>query len=182
MFYAFDAKNAEHEAAAEEYLKGYCETSGSPLEYESKATKRGEFNDFKNMFTLLGGILSLIIGFVGILNFFNTVMAGIIARKNEIAVLQAIGMTGKQVKEMLIIEGMIYTVGSGLVALILSLLFVPAVNGIANGIFWFYSDNFSITPVMLMLPVMALLGILVPLMSYKGLSKASIVERIREIG
>jgi putative ABC transport system permease protein len=182
MFYAFDTKNAEHEATAEEYLKGYCEASGSPLEYESKATKRGEFNDFKNMFTLLGGILSLIIGFVGILNFFNTVMAGIIARKNEIAVLQAIGMTGKQVKEMLIIEGMIYTVGSGLVALILSLLFVPAVNGIANGIFWFYSDNFSITPVMLMLPVMALLGILVPLMSYKGLSKASIVERIREIG
>lgn len=182
MFYAFDTKNAEHEATAEEYLKGYCEASVSPLEYESKATKRGEFNDFKNMFTLLGGILSLIIGFVGILNFFNTVMAGIIARKNEIAVLQAIGMTGKQVKEMLIIEGMIYTVGSGFVALILSLLFVPAVNGIANGIFWFYSDNFSITPVMLMLPVMALLGILVPLMSYKGLSKASIVERIREIG
>lgn len=42
------------------------------------------------MFTLLGGVLCLIIGFVGELNFFNTVMAGIIARKNEIAVLQAI--------------------------------------------------------------------------------------------
>lgn len=68
------------------------------------------------MFTLLGGVLCLIIGFVGVLNFFNTVMAGIIARKNEIAVLQAIGMTGKQVKEMLIIEGIIYTVGSGLLA------------------------------------------------------------------
>lgn len=39
------------------------------------------------MFTLLGGVLCLIIGFVGVLNFFNTVMAGIIARKNEIAVL-----------------------------------------------------------------------------------------------
>lgn len=68
------------------------------------------------MFTLLGGVLCLIIGFVGVLNFFNTVMSGIIARKNEIAVLQAIGMTGKQVKEMLIIEGIIYTVGSGLLA------------------------------------------------------------------
>jgi len=86
------------------------------------------------MFTLLGGVLCLIIGFVGVLNFFNTVMAGIIAHKNEIAVLQAIGMTRKQVKEMLIIEGIIYTVGSGLLALILSLLFIPAVNGIANSI------------------------------------------------
>ncbi|MBO7639762.1 MAG: FtsX-like permease family protein, partial [Treponema sp.] len=121
-------------------------------------------------------------GFVGVLNFFNTVMAGIITRKNEIAVLQAIGMTGKQVKGMLIIEGMIFTVGSGLLALLLSLIFIPAVNGIANNIFWFYSDHFSVTPVLLIMPVMVLLGVLVPLMSYKGLSKASIVERIREIG
>ena len=29
---------------------------------------------------------------------------------------------------------------------------------------------------------MILLGVLVPLMSYKGLAKASVVERIREIG
>ena len=33
-----------------------------------------------------------------------------------------------------------------------------------------------------MMLVMVLLGVLVPLLSYKGLSKASIVERIREIG
>ena len=154
----------------------------SNITYESKAVKRAEFEDFKKMFTLLGGVLCLIIGFVGVLNFFNTVMAGIIARKNEIVVLQAIGMTGKQVKEMLIIEGIIYTVGSGLLALIFSLLFIPAVNGIANNIFWFYSNHFSITPVLIFIPIMALLGIVVPLISYKGLSKASVVERIREIG
>ena len=109
-------------------------------------------------------------------------MASIIARKNEIAVLQAIGMTGTQVTQMLVIEGMIYTVGSGLIALLLSLLFVPAVNGLGDSMFWFYSAHFSITPVVLMIPVMTLLGLLVPLLSYKALSKASIVERIREIG
>ena len=134
------------------------------------------------MFVLVGGLLSLIIGFVGILNFLNTIMAGIITRKNEIAVLQAIGMTGKQVKEMLITEGMIYTAGSGAIALILSVIFVPIVNAVSNELFWFYSDHFSITPVLMVLPIMALLGIIVPLVSYKGLSKASIVERIREIG
>jgi putative ABC transport system permease protein len=181
MFYAFDTKDSEAENAAEEYVSNLC-ASGSSLEYESKAVKRSEFDDFRNMFKLLGGILSLIIGFVGLLNFFNTVMAGIIARKNEIAVLEAIGMTGKQVKKMLMTEGMIYTLGSGLVALILSLIFIPAVNGVCSSTFWFYSSHFSITPVVLMIPVMVVLGILVPLMSYKGLSRASIVERIREIG
>ena len=134
------------------------------------------------MFTLLGGVLCLIIGFVGILNFFNTIMAGIIARKNEIAVLQAIGMTGKQVKGMLMTEGMIYTVGSGLLALTLSLVFGPLVNSVSSSFFWFYSSNFTLVPVLLMLPIMVLLGVLVPLASYSGFSKASIVERIREIG
>ncbi len=181
IFYAFDTDTPEAEEKAEKYLQALSKEN-SGITYESKAIKRSEFEDFKNMFILLGGVLCLIIGFVGILNFFNTVMAGIIARKNEIAVLQAIGMTGKQVKEMLIIEGLIYTVGSGLLALLLSLIFIPAVNGAGNSIFWFYSSHFSIRPVVEMLPLMALFGILVPLLSYKGLSKASIVERIREIG
>ncbi len=181
VFYAFDTESIDAEEKAESYLHRLSEED-SGITYESKAVKRSEFEDFKKMFTLLGGVLCLIIGFVGVLNFINTVMAGIIARKNEIAVLQAIGMTGKQVKEMLIIEGMIYTVGSGFLALILSLLFIPAENGIANSIFWFYSDHFSITPVLIFIPIMTLLGVLVPLISYKGLSKASVVERIREIG
>lgn len=181
IYYAFDTETPESEEKAENFLH-QLSLENSGITYESKAIKRSEFEDFKNMFILLGGVLCLIIGFVGILNFFNTVMAGIIARKNEIAVLQAIGMTGKQVKEMLIIEGLIYTVGSGLLALVLSLIFIPAVNGIGNSIFWFYSAHFSIRPVVLMLPLMALFGLLVPLLSYKGLSKASIVERIREIG
>jgi putative ABC transport system permease protein len=181
VFYAFDTESHDAEEKAESYLHRFSEEDSS-ITYESKAVKRAEFEDFKKMFTLLGGVLCLIIGFVGVLNFFNTVMAGIIARKNEIAVLQAIGMTGKQVKEMLIIEGMIYTVGSGLLALILSLIFIPVVNGIANSIFWFYSNHFSITLVLIFIPIMTLLGILVPLISYKGLSKESVVERIREIG
>jgi putative ABC transport system permease protein len=91
-------------------------------------------------------------------------------------------MTGKQVKEMLITEGMIYTVGSGLLALLLSLIFIPVINSAGNNIFGFYSNHFSVTPVVLMIPILALLGVLVPLLSYNGLARASIVERIREIG
>lgn len=181
LFYAFDTESAGAEEKAESYLHSLSEEDGS-IAYESKAVKRSEFESFRNMFSLLGGVLCMIIGFVGVLNFINTVMAGIIARKNELAILQAIGMTGKQVKEMLITEGLIYTAGSGLFALLLSVIFTPAVNAIANRIVWFYSDHFSVTPVVLILPVMVLLGISVPLLSYRGLSKASIVERIREIG
>lgn len=182
MFYAFDTDSPEDEAAAEAFVSGVIKDSNGVLEYESKAVKRVEFDNFKNMFSLLGGVLCLIIGFVGVLNFFNTIMASIISRKKELAILQAIGMTGKQVKKMLMTEGLIYTVGSGLVALVLSLAFAPLINLACEEMFWFYSGHFSIMPFAYVMPVIAILGITVPLMSYAKFSKTSIVERIREIG
>ncbi len=181
MFYAFDTASDEDEEAAEAFVSKVISDSDGMLEYESKAVKRAEFDDFKNMFILIGGVLCLIIGFVGVLNFFNTIMASIISRKNELAILQAIGMTGKQVKKMLIIEGLIYTVGAGAIALLLSLAFTPLINLACENMFWFYLPHFSVMPFAYVMPVIAILGFLVPLMIYKKLSKASIVERIREI-
>ena len=37
-------------------------------------------------------------------------------------------------------------------------------------------------PFVYVMPVIAVLGVLVPLIAYRNLSRASIVERIREIG
>ncbi len=52
--------------------------------YESKASIRSEFEQFQKMFFLLGGVLCAIIGLVGILNFFNAIMTGILARKKRV--------------------------------------------------------------------------------------------------
>ena len=51
------------------------------------------------MFLLLGGVLCAIVGLVGILNFFNAIMTSILARLREFAVLQAVGMTNRQLKQ-----------------------------------------------------------------------------------
>ena len=63
------------------------------------------------MFLMLGGALSFIVGLVGVLNFFNAILTGITVRKREFAVLQSIGMTGKQLKTMLVYEGLLYALG-----------------------------------------------------------------------
>ena len=79
-------------------------------------------------------------------------------------------------------EGIIYSVGSGVIALALSLILIPVLNAAAYNMFWFYSKHFTILPVLVIMPLMALLGICIPLLSYNRFAKASIVERIREIG
>ena len=69
-----------------------------------------------------------------------------------------------------------------IVALVLSVILVPLLNSTIEGMFWFYSGHFSVTPVLIMIPIFALVGFLIPAISYKGLTKVSVVERIRELG
>lgn len=83
MFYLFDAPDDIAEASAENYLADLSADDLSGLMYESKATLRAEFEGFQNMFLLLGGLLCAIIGLVGVLNFFNAIMTGILSRKRE---------------------------------------------------------------------------------------------------
>ena len=82
------------------------------FDYESKALYAAEFEGMRSMFQLCGGALSFIVGLVGVLNFFNAILTGIIARKREFAVLQSIGMTGKQLKTMLVYGGLLYALGA----------------------------------------------------------------------
>ena len=148
--------------------------------YESKATLRAEFESFQTMFLLLGGLLCAIIGLIGILNFFNAIMTGILSRKREFAVLQAVGMTNKQLKAMLVYEGLFYALSSALSALVLSFVINPLVGDLLENMFWFFSAKFTIVPVIIAIPIFALLGWLVPHVMYNHAAKCSVVEQLRD--
>ena len=138
MYYAFDTTD-ETNAAMESFLADYTENVNPELDYESKATYAGEFESMRSMFLLLGGALSFIVGLVGVLNFFNAILTGIIARQRELAVLQAVGMTGRQLRAMLIWEGLLYALGAAGLALILTLTLGPIAFQAVEGLFWFFT-------------------------------------------
>ena len=132
------------------------------------------------MFSLLGGVLSAVVGLVGVLNFFNAILTGILARKQEFAVLQSIGMTGRQLKSMLICEGLLYALGSVALATAVFLALSPLLAVGLENLFWFFTYRFNLLPIALLAPVFALLGCLVPLVVYHFTARATIVERLRE--
>lgn len=107
LFYLLDTPDSQAEPAAEKYLADLTGGNLSEIMYESKVTARADFEDFQNMFLMVGRLLCAIIGLVGILNFFNAIMPGILSRKREFAVLQSIGMTNRQLKKMLIYDNVI---------------------------------------------------------------------------
>lgn len=118
---------------------------------------------------------------VGVLNFCNAILTGIMARHREFAVLQSVGMTGGQLKRMLVIEGLCYALGSIGVALMLFILTTPFLKNLLNDMFWFFTYRFTSMPILVAALIFSLLGILVPLVVYKYTAKKSIVERLREV-
>ena len=56
-------------------------------------------------------IFVMFIGVFGIINLLNTLITNILTRKRELGVLQAVGLSSKQLSKMLLIEGLFYTLG-----------------------------------------------------------------------
>ena len=179
MYYAFDTTD-EANTVMKSFLQDYTENVNPQFDYESKATYAGEFESTRSMFLLLGVAMSFIVGLVGVLNFFNAILTGITARRRELAVLQSIGMTARQLRTMLALEGLFYTVGAALLALALIVVTAPFVGPALNGLIWFFTYHFTIWPIAVVLPLFGALGILIPVLSCRAAQRYSVVERLRQ--
>ena len=175
MYYAFDTTE-EANAAMESFLADYTENVNPELDYESKATYAAEFESMRAMFLLLGGALSFIVGLVGVLNFFNAVLTGIIARRRELAVLQAVGMTARQQRAMLVWEAL----GAAGLALLLALVLGPVAFRAVEGLFWFFTYRLDLSPFLLIVPLFALLGAGIPVLTVRAAERHTVVDRLRE--
>lgn len=179
MYYAFDTSDAAT-AGMEEFLSDYTENIDPALDYQSKQTYIDEFNGFRNMFALLSGTLSAIIAVIGVLNVFNAILTGITSRRRELAMLQSIGMTAKQLRRMLVIEGLLYTLGAVALAAVLVLAISPFAGEAVGGLFFWFSYRPTYWPLFVAAPVFAAVGVLIPLASVHRMQRNSVVDRLRE--
>ena len=179
MSYAFNVAEGQSEAM-EAFLKNYTETVEPTMHYSSKGTHAAEFQGMQNTVLLIGGALSLIIGLIGILNFVNSVLTSIVTRRREFVTLQAVGMTGRQLRRMLTLEGLYYALFAGAASLALgALVSVTVVKSIVGGL-WFFNYRFLLWPVLAALPFLLALAVLVPRLALRFSSKESVVQRLRE--
>ena len=179
MYYAFDTTKKSN-ASMESFLQDYTENQNPQLDYESKSTYAGEFENVRRMFLILGGALSFVVGLVGVLNFFNAILTGIAARRRELAVLQSIGMTTRQMQILLSLEGLLYTLGAAVLATVLVLIAVPFLSRTLNHMLWFFTYRFTVWPILMILPLFAVMGVAIPLFSGRAARRRSVVDRLRQ--
>ena len=179
LYYVFDMEE-DAIPAMEQFLTDYTSGAGSQFDFESRQKTVDDFSSMQNTYLIAGSVLSFIVGLIGVLNFLNTILTGILTRHREFAVLQSVGMTGNQLKQMLISEGILYAVITIVSSFVLIVATAPFISSVLSASFWFFTYRFTALPAIAMTPFFLLLGALTPLVTYRFASGKSIVERLRE--
>ena len=122
-----------------------------------------------------------LIGTICFLNMANTMIMNVITRKREFGILQAVGMSNKQLGKMLQFEGILFTLGSIATSLIIGL---PAGYGLflfakAKGIFGIKVYNFPTAEVLIMILALLIMQVILSFVLSKNVKQESIIDRIR---
>lgn len=174
----FNVKDGKEEQV-EDWLTQYCENINSDLDYVSKNTILNEFEGFKNTIIIIGNLLCVVLMLIGILNFVNTMVTSVLSRKREFAMMEAVGMTGNQLKKMLCWEGGYYALWTSVVSLVLgAALNITVVRAVGTESPMF-SWEFSLWGILICLPFLIVIVLVVPAICYKRMNQSSVVERMR---
>lgn len=171
--------DSKYEDQIEIRLKNISNNRGLWLESKSDTTE--DFNNSQRIMNILGGGISVILILIGILNFINVMITGVNVRLKELAVMESIGMTKRQIKKMISFEGLYY---AGLTTLFILTIGVGIIYGIAEltkqiadyAVFVF--PGMSLVVLIIFIFAVCLIT---PSIVFKVSSKKSVTERIREI-
>lgn len=154
--------NDDELEAAEGYLSGYCNSVNSKLNYTSRETYLKEFQETIDLFLVIGGALSGILALIGILNLVNLTYTSIHERMQELKVLNAIGMTKKQIALMLSYEGMLRVLITFVVVLSFGQLLNYVIVYLMAGEMIMFSYKYVVWPMLACIPVYILIVAAIP--------------------
>lgn len=169
----------EMEQAVTGQIKALTENSDIVVATEIKTDLLREFKSAMSSLNILINGISLLLILVGVINFVNVMLTGVYTRRKELAVMESVGMTKRQIKRMLVMEGAYY--GLITIALILTA---------GNGIMWVVARltvkivdyaviSYPWTGIGIMCLLIMMICMLVPNCIYRTLSRESVTERIR---
>ena len=128
-------------------------------------------------------IFVLFIGVFGALNLLNTLITNILARKRELGILQAVGMSSRQVSKMLLTEGLLYTLGVFMLSIsfgtLLGVLLCKVFS--AMSVFGEVSYQFPIWEMAGFFTLMLIVQVAFSFVTIRQLRSQSLVEQIREL-
>ena len=179
MYAAIDAKKGE-DKQIKEYIDKNILKENDMINVFSVLDMKESFQRYVSKYYMIGSFLVIILAFIGIMNFFNTTATSVISRKKELALLEVVGMTKKQVSKMLVTEGFLYLGGAFVIAVLLIVFGAKQILVNTLGTAFFFRLHLTIVPCVLMIPILVGIAYVIPKYQFEKMSRESIVERIRK--
>ena len=164
---------------AQALLSKYQQGAAAGMNVVSRRTMIAQYESQTRASAVMGYAVSIIIALVGVLNFVNSMVTAIIARRREFALIQSVGMTKRQLRQMLAFEGLFYAGLTLLAAYTLGALsvgvFLRAMVTAADG---YSTFHFTLFPLVCCTPVLIATALLIPYLCFRKLEHQSITERL----
>lgn len=178
MYAAIDAKAGEDEQV-QRYIQDTVLSQNEMINEDSILNMRASFDRYLAKYYTIGGFLAVILALIGVMNFFNTTAASLLSRKKELALLEAVGMTKRQIENMLIAEGILYLAGAFVIAAVIVYFAAERLLGQVLGRAFFFHIHLTILPCVALLPILLIVAVAIPKQQFRKLERESVVERIR---
>lgn len=170
-------KNAYNEVKAyvESLVKANENLNGSYIDVEIASSELAI-----KITKIMGYSLVVLIGVIGFINLINSMITSIITRKKELGMLQAIGITNKQLVQMLNKEAMFYTsfmlIGSLTIGNIIGYSAVQAMrkSGMSYAVY-----VLPINQMIIMIVCIVLAQFILTYLISKNFNKESLIDRVR---
>lgn len=179
LSYGFDM-DVSLQPNMEDFLSSYVEKNPS-VTYTSTKLLKEQLNSVASMVLVVGSLIGGIMAFAGLINFTNMIITNIITHRHEFAAMQSIGMTNRQLRRLVVYEGIYYAAGADLIggaaAVLLALTVLKAVLNSPS--MWFFTLHITMVPVLIIGALYLILAAVIPLIVLHFFHKGTVVERLR---
>lgn len=171
----------DYDEALEASLQAIVDGSGR---LQMRRTWKNEYDTWENAIQMTRGAcyaFIIILAAISIMNLINTMINSVHVRKKELGMMQAIGMSDRQLMKMLQLEGIFYTVGTLIISIgVGSLAGYPLfLYAKRTGMFDISTYHYPVTAAIIIILTLFVIQMLLAIFIAKSVRKDSLIERIR---
>lgn len=150
-------------------------------QFNSPMNKIQEFDRLFYAMSFVGNGIAALLVVVGLANFVNVMLTGVVARRNEFAIMESVGTTRKQIAAMLTAEGGIYAAVTALLIATLGNAFLLLVASAVPHLADYAAFEYPLALVIGLTAAIFAICLCVPALAYKATSDGSFIERLRRV-
>lgn len=150
----------------------------SKWNYQSSVSILEQFHQMYFSIGLLGNGAAILLIVIGLINFVNVMLTGVMARKNEFAIMESIGTTKKQIRKILTLEGGFYALISTILIMTFGNAFLLLVANAVPSIADYAKFEYPLLLVIGLIIAIFVICLCVPSFVYSFISRETIIERL----